>query len=231
MDANLTVLEEAYGEVLVERECALRIAVARIENIKTTVEHERSKNEGLQGDSPFDTIKSRLKTFGSASQKLEKRGWEHSISGFEKMKDIAGIRIITPFTDDVYEIRDILRSQIEKTKPKNAMRIVEEEDYIKNPKPNGYRSLHLLVEVKVSAVKGEKAKWVPVEIQIRTKAQDLWACIEHKLKYKNPHPSKGIEDKFSGVANYLCGFDEMIEQIRDENDEEALGLEDIANKN
>lgn len=221
MDELTVTLEKEYGELLVERECALRIATARVENIRTTIEHERSKNEGLQGDSPFDSIKSRLKTFKSACGKLEKKGWEKSFAGFEMMKDIAGIRIITPFIKDVYEIRDILRSQIEKTKPKNAMRIVEEEDYIQNPKPNGYRSLHLLVEVKVSAVKGERAKWVPVEIQIRTKAQDLWASFEHKFKYKNPHPSHDIEEKFSDVADYLCGFDEMIEQLRDENDEEA----------
>ncbi|MBR1802201.1 hypothetical protein IJ768_03185 [Candidatus Saccharibacteria bacterium] len=225
---DLNFLKEEFEKVKVLRECALNIAEARIKNIQLTVEYDRKDKDGLKNGSPFDTVKSRLKTFDSALEKLDRRGWERSAAGFEKMKDIAGIRIVTPFLRDVYEIRDTLKAQIEKTKPKNAMRIVEVEDYILDkPKPNGYRSLHILAEVKVSAAKGDKAVWVPVEIQIRTKAQDLWASIEHKLKYKNPHPSKDTEAKLAEVANYLCGFDEMIEHLRDENDEEALGAEDI----
>lgn len=228
MDENLTKLEEEYKEILVERNCALNIAESRIKNIKLTVEHERQKNQGFEErKSPFDTFKSRLKTFDSAYEKLGRRGYEHSRAGFERMKDIAGIRIITPHPRNVYEIRDILISQIEKTKPKNAMRIVEQEDYIKNPKPNGYRSLHIIVEVKVSAVKSKKAKWIPVEIQIRTKLQDVWACYEHEFKYKNPNPSHKFDELFKRTADRFATLDNTLERISSSLDDDDFFLDDI----
>ena len=223
---EFNMLEKGYKELQVQRRCGLRNVLARIENIKDIIEHECS--EGLRDSTPFDTIKHRIKTFESAYDKIGRKGWDESIESFKKMHDIAGIRIITPYLSDVYDIREILYEQIEKTKPKNTMRIVHETDYIENPKENGYRSLHLDVEVKIAATKSSKAEWIPVEIQIRTKAMDLWASIEHKLKYKNPHPSHDTEAKLSDVADYLIGFDEMVMQLRDENDEEAIGLEDFS---
>ena len=223
---DLTALEKAYEEIMVQRRCGLRNVLARIENIKDVIEHEK-REAGIKDSNPFDTIKSRIKTFESAYDKVERRGYEKSAKGLAEVHDIAGIRIITPYLSDVYDIREILYEQVEKTKPKNTMRIVDENDYIKNPKKNGYRSLHLDVEVKIAATKSAKAEWIPVEVQIRTKAMDLWASIEHKLKYKNPNPSRDTESKLADVAEYLCGFDDMIMLLRDENDEEALGIEDI----
>ena len=225
MDKVKKQLEKGYKEIQVQRRCGLRNVLARIENIKDVIEYEHE--EGLRESSPFDTVKHRIKTFDSAYDKIERKGWDKSLESFKKMHDIAGIRIITPYLSDVYAIREIIYEQVEKTKPKNTMRIVHETDYIKNPKANGYRSLHLDVEVKIAATKSSKAEWIPVEVQIRTKTMDLWASVEHELKYKNPHPSRDTEAKLSDVADYLKEFDDMIMQLRDVNNEEAIGIEDV----
>ena len=125
---------------------------------------------------PIETVKSRLKTPRSIADKLSRRGLELSIrSILENLNDVAGVRVVCPYISDIYAVRDMLLSQADVT-------LFREKDYIRHPKPNGYRSLHLVVEVPVYL--SDSQQQVRVEIQIRTIAMDFWASLEHHLRYK-----------------------------------------------
>lgn len=128
------------------------------------------------GYSPMEHIKTRLKNPMSLIRKMEKRGilfnQEDIIDG---IKDIAGVRIVTSFMDDVYMMLDHIKTR-------QDLRIMEIKDYIQDPKPSGYRSLHVIVESEV--ILSDSVIWVPAEIQIRTLSMDFWASLEHKLQYK-----------------------------------------------
>ena len=129
-------------------------------------------------DLPLDEIAEFLhnRDIEVIEEKLERLKKEVSIeSARENIFDIAGIRVVCNFIDDVYAIADMLTSQ-------NDVTLITEKDYIKNPKPNGYRSLHLVISVPVYLLDGEEE--VPVEIQLRTVAMDFWASLEHNLRYK-----------------------------------------------
>ena len=125
---------------------------------------------------PIEHIKSRLKTADSIVNKLKKDGREVSIENMQEyLSDIAGIRIICSFTSDIYQIAQIIAGQRDVT-------VLHVKDYIKYPKPNGYKSYHLVVTVPVYLSDG--AVETKVEIQIRSVAMDFWASLEHKIAYK-----------------------------------------------
>lgn len=125
---------------------------------------------------PINSIKSRLKSMESIMKKLESRGCPLSLSSLEdNLNDIAGIRVVCSFVSDVYLLAEALLKQ-------DDIELVQIKDYIKNPKPNGYRSLHLIVTVPIFLVYEKKI--MKVEIQLRTIAMDSWAALEHQLKYK-----------------------------------------------
>lgn len=125
---------------------------------------------------PIETIKTRLKSPDSIVKKLAKKDVPLTVESIEKnLNDIAGVRVICSFPEDIYVLADCLLQQ-------DDIKLIEVKDYIKNPKPNGYRSLHLIVEIPIF-LKDEK-KNMRVEVQLRTIAMDFWASLEHKLKYK-----------------------------------------------
>ena len=129
---------------------------------------------------PIDTIKTRLKSPESILEKLERRGYEKSISSIERnLNDVAGVRVICPFKDDIYMLADCLLQQ-------DDVRLIVAKDYIKNPKPNGYRSLHLIIETPIFLQDGRRN--MRVEVQLRTIAMEFWANLEHKLRYKKNLP-------------------------------------------
>lgn len=196
---NLT--KEEYGQYAALCECGMRIVLARIENL-------RQEAEVFAVDrSPFASIQSRIKTFESATNKCLDRGNTCDMKAIKKLHDIAGIRIITLYKDDIYRIRDALVRQ-------PSIEVLEERDYVANPKDNGYRSLHLIISVHVYFC--ESTRSVPVEVQIRTKAMDLWASVEHDIKYKNDAPSKEAPQMFARVAKILEDFDEKAIRLRDD---------------
>lgn len=196
---NLT--KEEYGQYAALCECGMRIVLARIENL-------RQEAEVFSVDrSPFASIQSRIKTFESATNKCLNRGNTCDMKAIKKLHDIAGIRIITLYKDDIYRIRDALVRQ-------PSIEVLEERDYVANPKDNGYRSLHLIISVHVYFC--ESTRSVPVEVQIRTKAMDLWASVEHDIKYKNDAPSKEAPQMFARVAKILEDFDEKAIRLRDD---------------
>lgn len=130
----------------------------------------------IYGYSPIEHIKTRLKNPISLMKKIEKKNIPFSQQAInECIKDIAGIRIVTSFIDDVYMLLDHVKTR-------EDLKITKIKDYIKNPKPSGYQSLHIIVESKV--ILSNNVIWVPAEIQIRTLSMDFWASLEHKLQYK-----------------------------------------------
>lgn len=125
---------------------------------------------------PIEHIKSRLKTADSIVRKLKQDGYEVTIENMNtRLSDIAGVRIICSFTSDIYQIADMLSRQDDVT-------VLYVKDYIKHPKPNGYKSYHMVVSVPVYLSDGQKN--VKVEVQIRSVAMDFWASLEHKITYK-----------------------------------------------
>jgi len=125
---------------------------------------------------PIETIKTRLKSMDSIQEKLIRKNLAPNLSSVENnMYDVAGIRVICSFIDDIYMLADCLLRQ-------DDIRLIEQKDYIKNPKPNGYRSLHLIIEIPIFLY-AEK-KYVKVEIQLRTIAMEAWAKLEHRMRYK-----------------------------------------------
>ena len=131
----------------------------------------------LQYDrNPINSIKSRLKSIESISKKLDKDGLPVTLESMEEnLNDIAGVRVICSFPEDVYMIADALLSQDDIT-------LISKKDYISEPKPNGYRSLHLIVTVPIFL--SDEKRLMKVEIQLRTIAMDSWASLEHQLRYK-----------------------------------------------
>lgn len=132
-------------------------------------------------NNPIESIKTRLKSPESIFEKLKRRDLPMTLSAIEEnLNDIAGVRVICSFPEDIYLLADALLRQDDIT-------LIERKDYIQNPKPNGYRSLHLIVEVPIFL--RNETKRMRVEVQLRTIARDFWASLEHKLRYK-----KGLED-------------------------------------
>ena len=125
---------------------------------------------------PINSIKTRLKNPRSIKEKLERRGILPTFSAIEEnLNDIAGVRVICSFPEDVYALSEALLIQDDIT-------LIEKKDYIKNPKPNGYRSLHLIVAIPIFLA--HEKRMMKVEIQLRTIAMDFWASLEHQLRYK-----------------------------------------------
>lgn len=148
-----------------------------IREIRTKLEILDREFSIRYASNPIHHIDSRLKSPRSIIEKLERKGWPVSVESAEAhLHDIAGVRIICNYIDDIYRLADLLVRQ-------QDIELVEKRDYIENPKPNGYRSLHLVVRVPVFL--SDHTELVPVEIQIRTIAMDFWASLEHQLRYKN----------------------------------------------
>ena len=151
-------------------------------------------------------IDGRTKSVKSICTKLQKKKKPLTLeSAAKNLTDIAGIRVICPYISDIYEIQDRLLAQ-------DSISLIRRSDYIRHPKPSGYRSLHLIVGTSLHSV--ENAARIPVEIQLRTVAMDSWAGLEHKLKYKNPHGvSDDVSTELSECAAVIAQTDERMQRI------------------
>ena len=158
---------------------------------------------------PIESIKTRLKTPESLIKKLRKRDLPVTIKSVEEnICDVAGIRVICSFPEDIYTLADCLLKQDDIT-------LIEIKDYIKNPKPSGYRSLHLIVEVPIF-LENEK-KLVKAEVQLRTIAMDFWASLDHKLRYKkniSPAEAAEISASLKECAEKIADLDCQMEKIK-----------------
>lgn len=139
----------------------------RVLNEQLSLRYERN---------PIDSITSRLKSPESIYEKIQRKNLSPDIKSIEEhLSDVAGVRVVCSFVDDIYMLAECLVKQ-------DDVRLVEVKDYIKEPKPNGYRSLHLIIEIPIFLT--DEKKMMKVEVQIRTVAMDLWASLEHKIYYK-----------------------------------------------
>lgn len=157
--------------------------------------------------SPIEQVTGRVKTISSILEKAQKKNID--LEDFEhQIDDIAGIRIICQFVEDIYKVVDII-------KQRSDMRIKSEKDYIENMKKSGYRSYHLIVYYNVETLKGTKE--LQVEIQIRTLAMNFWATIEHSLQYKYKHNMpEHIRERLSSAAEAILILDREMSVVRDE---------------
>ena len=165
----------------------------------------------LQGEhNPIESIKSRVKELESIIRKLEKRNLPIEIESVEEnLKDVAGVRVVCSFIDDIYRIEECFLAQEDVT-------LIERKDYIKNPKPSGYRSLHLIVKTPIYTENGKKDMFV--EVQMRTIAMDFWASLEHKLRYKknlDPQIAEELAEELKACAEESARLDESMLRIRE----------------
>ncbi len=157
---------------------------------------------------PINGMKSRLKSPISIKEKMERRDIPFTLENAEEnLNDIAGIRVICSFPDDVYMLSEALLKQDDIT-------LVEKKDYIKNPKPNGYRSLHLIVSVPIFLEKEKRS--MKVEIQLRTIAMDFWASLEHQMRYKKDFEfTDEMAKELLDCANLSAELDKRMNNLRE----------------
>lgn len=165
----------------------------------------------LQYDrNPIESIKTRVKSMDSILEKVKRKNIPFSLESIEaNLYDIAGVRVVCSFTEDIYLLADCLLSQDDIT-------LIERKDYIQNPKPSGYRSLHLIIEVPIFLENEKRA--MKVEVQLRTIAMDFWASLEHKLRYKKNLPESEAEElakELTECARVSASLDQKMEEIRD----------------
>lgn len=180
-----------------------------IDEVTTKIAILREEFEETYDHSPIEHVRSRLKSPDSLFAKAVRRGSHGSLESIsETVLDIAGVRVVCPFVSDVYWIKDMLTRQSDLT-------VLEVEDYIDSPKPNGYRSLHLTLHVPVFL--SDRTENVPVELQLRTIAMDFWASVEHSIYYKYdatvPH---ALLEELTEAARIAADLDHRMTQLRDE---------------
>ena len=167
-----------------------------------------NENFSLGDDcNPIESIKTRLKSPKSIMEKMIRRGYPLTVESIEQnLFDIAGVRVICSFTSDIYKLADALLKQ-------DDVFLLQKKDYIQNPKPNGYRSLHLIISTPIF-LQSEK-RMMKVEVQLRTIAMDAWASLEHKIRYKKSNDRLSDEDcRQLGICAGLCSqLDAKMEEI------------------
>ena len=197
------LIEQASGfmELMMQYRCALMEVETKLNVLNAEFTMKNNRN-------PFESIKSRIKTPKSILEKLQRKGFEISVKGIEEnLADVAGIRVICSFPDDIYATAKMLTDQ-------DDIRVIQVKDYIINPKPNGYRSLHLILEVPIF-LSNEK-KNMKVEVQFRTIAMDFWASLENKLKYKkNIENAEEISKELQRCAEASSQLDLRMQALRD----------------
>ncbi len=178
---NIKPIEEMYSRYT----CAMMEIETKFKVLNEQLSLEYDNN-------PIESIKTRLKSMESLVRKVRDRGVDFNIAAIEEnINDIAGVRVICSFQEDVYKLEESLLRQ-------DDIKLIKRKDYIENPKPNGYRSLHLIVEVPIF-LKNETRR-MKVEVQIRTIAMDLWASLEHKLMYKKER----TPEQHDRIVSELC---------------------------
>ncbi|AZK44909.1 GTP pyrophosphokinase family protein [Paenibacillus lentus] len=180
-----------------------------LDELKNKVKLIQTEWKILNGYSPIEHIKTRIKEPKSILDKLERKGLEMTVDNMvNKIHDIAGMRIVFSFVKDIYKLLDHLRHREDIT-------IIEIKDYIAKPKPNGYQSLHVIVAVPLTLFEGQR--WMKVEIQMRTLAMDFWASMEHILfyKYDKQVPSHVVRE-LTEAAKAADALDKKMHGLRKE---------------
>ena len=198
---KITEQAEQFEVMMMEFDCAMAKVRTKLENLNKEMALKNRRN-------PFEYIKYRLKSPKSIYGKLKVKGVPFTVENIENtINDVAGLRVICSFIDDIYGIRDSFDMQ-------DDVEILQEKDYIASPKENGYRSLHLIVRVPIF-LSNEK-KYMNVEVQFRTIAMDFWASVEHKMKYKREiRNAEIIVEELRYSADLINQLDRRMLQIRE----------------
>ena len=206
-ERNLALLQdEAFVDDVTEFLAIRQLYNAAIKQVRTKLE---ILNDGFQVEhchNPIHHIECRLKSPGSMLEKLRRKGYPIEMQSLrEGILDIAGVRVVCNYLNDVNLVADLLLSQ-------GDIRLLKKKDFISNPKPNGYRSLHLIVSVPIFLA--GTTEHIPVEIQIRTIAMDYWASLEHHLKYKTENDvSDSLKCRLKHDADLLSAIDADLQVI------------------
>ena len=189
-----------FKELIMQYECAIMEVSTKLNVLNNEFSHLHQRN-------PIETIKTRIKSTSSIIEKIHRKDLPQTWETLEnRITDIAGIRVICPFPDDIYIVAKLLAEQ-------DDIVVVEEKDYIKNPKPNGYRSLHLIIQIPIFLASGKKN--MNVEVQLRTIAMDFWASLDHKMRYKKDlSNSEEIATELRECADIITGMDLKMQNIR-----------------
>ena len=196
-----------YREMMMAYSCAIKEVRTKFDVLDTEFHVRNQRN-------PISTIHTRLKSQTSILEKMNRIGYAPTVENIvTHLNDIAGVRVICAYVDDIYEIADALIRQ-------DDIHLIRKKDYIANPKPNGYRSLHLIVSVPVFFA--ESKKEMKVEVQIRTIAMDFWASLEHQIKYKKDiSNAEEIIGRLKNCADVIAGTDLEMQKIRRQIEKEA----------
>ena len=197
---------EEFNRLMMEYRFAIMEVETRLKVLNEEYSHKYKRN-------PFESIKSRLKSPESIYEKLERKGYPLSIENIrEHLTDVAGLRVICSFPDDIYRLANLFTKQ-------GDILLLRRKDYIQKPKDNGYRSLHLILSVPIFL--SDEVKYVKTEIQFRTIAMDFWASLEHKMKYKKDvHNAEEIVKQLKNCADTIDMLDHQMQDIRDKIDME-----------
>ena len=205
-EQNLDIqqLQGEYQDVsnmILASHCGIKEVRTKLEILSDEMQLQYSRN-------PIESIKSRIKSLDSIAGKLKRRGLPVTVEAArEELFDIAGVRVICTFVDDVYRVAHMLAKQ-------SDVKLLAVKDYIHNPKPNGYRSYHMIVEVPVFF--SNHKELVKVEVQIRTIAMDFWATLEHQLNYKKDlQGSEEVSARLVACAESISSVDKEMQEIRE----------------
>lgn len=187
-----------------EWEKLLQPYVQTVDELKVKLRGMRQEFELQSIQTPVEFVTGRVKTIPAIEEKLIRR--HINIDRIEQdMEDLAGVRIMTQFTEDIYRVVDLLRKR-------KDMVILEERDYVTNEKPSGYRSYHIVIEYPVQLVTGEKK--VLAEIQVRTMQMNVWATIEHAINYKyDGEYTEEMQEKLKNAADLSIKVDELFSEL------------------
>ncbi|WP_400247943.1 GTP pyrophosphokinase family protein [Niallia sp. JL1B1071] len=207
MEDNHFDLHELSNE-LNEWKNSLIIYNFALDEINTKLKILNEEFQFIHNHNPIEHIKSRIKDPRGIMQKLHRKGHALTIENAKKyIHDIAGVRITCSFISDIYEIYNIIEKQ-------DDIKVLQVKDYLKNPKPNGYKSLHLIISIPVFLSTGMQE--VCVEIQIRTIAMDFWASLEHKIYYKFDKDVPGhLLNELKEAADAAHELDVKMKKIKD----------------
>lgn len=209
-EANINVLYDQskkimstiiqYKELMMMYNCALKQIRTKFEILNTEFNVRYQRN-------PINSINTRQKRPTSILEKMKRNRIPLSVENIEsRINDVAGIRVICTYVDDIYVISQALVNQ-------EDVELIEQKDYIANPKPNGYRSMHLIIAVPVFFA--DHMRHIKVEVQIRTIAMDFWATLEHQLKYKDQAAGgEEIVEELKECSDIIAETDSKMLHIR-----------------
>lgn len=201
-DTSFMSIENQYQQIMFFYEAGIQQITAKLQILNNEFKFGNDRN-------PIENIKSRVKSIDSITKKMKRKNIPLTLNNMMlNLHDIAGVRVICPFISDVYSVANMLTSQQDVT-------LIEVKDYIKNPKPNGYRSLHLIIMVDVY-FSDHKAQ-VPVEMQFRTIAMNFWASTEHQLRYKKDVEfTDEMHNELRRCSELMAEADERMQKLAEQ---------------